>query len=74
LTLGELAAMADGRMRRQWDQTALLAAEVHNLFARRPRTALDYHPYRRSDEPAPEQETPAAVNTGELLMATFCPS
>jgi hypothetical protein len=62
--------MVEGKRLEEWDQTALLAAKIHNAFAGRSsvRGADAFHPYRKKKTIDP----PMARNTGETLIAAFC--
>jgi hypothetical protein len=63
--------MVNGRRNEEWDQTALLAAKIHNAFASKKsqcRGVDDFHPYRRKKR----SEPPMARDTGETLIAAFC--
>jgi hypothetical protein len=63
--------MVDGKRKEEWDQTALLAAKIHNAFVskRSDCRGIDaFHPYRKKIA----VETPMAPDTGELLISAFC--
>lgn len=63
--------MVDWKRREEWDQTALLAAKIHNAFASsrsQCRGIEAFHPYRKKILADP----PLAADTGELLIAAFC--
>jgi len=61
--------MVDGKRMEEWDQTALLAAKIHNAFCGKgqSRGPDAFHPYRKKKNVDP----PLAANTGELLIGAF---
>ena len=48
LTFGELLAMADGRMRHQWDMQSALMALTHNIHAKGSKPPGHFNPFSRA--------------------------